>query len=166
MSRASKPEATLALDPVLAAAMSDLTSLVYDSHVTRVLRPRQLTRHFHLDGPETTGRAGCVAMFKGLKYAGVDWDTEVLCEWGTRRGWVAKDVALLREFGTGIQSGARFHTGPAPFDRSAVQRWLRGEATRPTRRRLKIMSCCRRDAEPPPSRAEKLARSTARFTRP
>jgi hypothetical protein len=32
-------------------------------------------------------------------------------------------------------------------------------------RRLKIMSCCRNDAEPSPSRAEKKAQSSARFTR-
>jgi len=81
--------------------MNDLTSLVYGSHVTSFLRPRQLTTHFHLDGPPGTGRAACVAMFKHLKHVGVDWDTGALVVWATRRGWVAKDISLLREFGTG-----------------------------------------------------------------
>jgi hypothetical protein len=166
MSRNSQRETTSGLDPVLTAAMNDLTSLVYDSHLTRFLRPRQLTTHFHLDGPETTGRAGCVAMFKSLKHFGVEWDTAALCDWATQRGWVVKDVDLLREFGSGVQSGARFHTGPAPWARSTMQAWLRGEATRQPRRTLKIMSCCGKKAELAPSRAEKLARNSARFTRP
>ena len=82
--------------PVLLAAMSDLTSLVYDSHISSYLRPRQLTTHFHLDGPATTGRAACVSMFKSLKHFGIEWETAVLCDWATQRGWVEKDVNLLR----------------------------------------------------------------------
>jgi len=150
--------------PVLLAAMSDLTSLVYDSHISSYLRPRQLTTHFHLDGPATTGRAACVSMFKSLKHFGIEWETAVLCDWATQRGWVEKDVNLLREFGNGIQSGARFHTGPDPFARSSVQSWLQGESTRRAPRRLKIMSCCRKAAAPP-SRAETKARSSALFRR-
>jgi hypothetical protein len=168
MPTTSQGEASAGLDPVLEAAMTDLTTLVYDSHVSSFLRPRQLTTHRHLDGPEGTGRAACVAMFKNLKHFGVEWESAALCEWATRRGWVAKDIVLLREFGNGIQSGARFHTGPAPWARSEVQSWLHGVSAhgtpRPTRS-LKIKSCCRNDAEPPPSRADKVARSSARFTK-
>ena len=148
--------------------MNDLTSLVYDSHVTSFLRPRQLTTHFHLDGPQGTGRAACVAMFKHLKHFGAEWDTAALCDWATRRGWVAKDITLLSDFGNGIQSGKRFHTAPQPWAPPMMESWLRGEpmnaAARPDRP-LKIMSCCRKDAEPPPSRSEKMARYSARFTR-
>lgn len=166
MSRRSQRETNVVLDPVVTAAMSDLTSLVYDSHLSRFLRPRQLTTHFHLDGPETAGRAGCVAMFKSLKHFGVEWDTATLCDWATQRGWVEKDVKLLREFGDGIHSGVRFHTGPVPWARSTMQAWQQGVAARQPRARLRIMSCCRKDAAPAPSRAEKLAGSSARFTRP
>jgi hypothetical protein len=149
-------------NPVLEAAMNDLTSLVYDSHVTSYLRPRQLTTHFHLDGPATTGRAGCVSMFKTLKHANVEWDTARLCEWATKRGWVPKDLALLAEFGTGVQSGIRFHTGPAPWANSNLDYWLRGETTRRPRT-IQIMSCCHKDVGPPPSRAERISKSSARF---
>lgn len=168
MSRTNPGETNSNLDPVLKAAMNDLTSLVYDSHVTSFLRPRQLTTHFHLDGPQGTGRAACVAMFKHLKHVGADWDTAVLCDWATRRGWVERDIALLREFGDGIQSGMRFHTVPQPWARSMMESWLRGvpmNATAQPNLPLKIMSCCRKDAELPPSRAEKMARYSARFTR-
>jgi hypothetical protein len=168
MSRRSQGEANPILDPVLEAAMNDLTSLVYDSHVTSFLRPRQLTTHFHLDGPPGTGRAACVAMFKHLKHVGLDWDTGALVVWATRRGWVAKDISLLREFGDGIQSGTRFHTDPQPWALPTVESWLRGvpmKATAQPNRRLKKMSCCQKVAERPPSRAEKMARSSARFTR-
>jgi hypothetical protein len=157
-----------ALDPVLEAAMTDLTSLIYDSHVTGFLRPRQLTTHFHLDGPAGTGRAACVAMFKHLKHNGVAWDTAALCDWSTRRGWAAKDTTLLFEFGTGIQRGARFHTDPQPWSGPQTEPWLRGEpmhATTQATSPLTIKSCCATQAEPPPSRAEKKARSTSRFTR-
>jgi hypothetical protein len=162
MSSSSQGEMPTSLNPVLEAAMSDLTSMVYDSHVSSYLRPRQLTTHFHLDGPATAGRAGCVAMFKTFKHAGVEWDTAALCAWATKRGWVPKDVALLREFGNGIQSGTRFHTGPVPFARSTFESWLQGETTR-SHRTVQIMSCCHKDVEPPPSRAERIARSSGRF---
>ncbi|HXC18846.1 MAG TPA: hypothetical protein VNT80_02950 [Acidimicrobiales bacterium] len=166
--RSSPKAAHVSLDPVLEAAMNDLTSLVYDSHLSSFLRPRQLTTHFHLDGPQGTGRAACVAMFKNLQHLGTEWDTATLCEWAARRGWVTKDIDLLREFGNGIQSGKRFHTVPRPWPWSITESWSRGvpmnDRARPNRR-LKIMSCCRKGAPPPPSRAERMARSSARFTR-
>jgi hypothetical protein len=148
--------------------MNDLTSLVYDSHVSRFLRPRQITTHFHLDSPQGTGRAACVAMFKHLKHRGVPWDTAVLCDWATRRGWVEKDVALLREFGDGIQSGSKFHTAPSPWAFSMMDLWLRGvlmnAAAQPSRP-LKIMSCCRKAAVPMLRRTKSSARYSSRFTR-
>jgi hypothetical protein len=168
MSRTPQGETDSSLGPVLEAAMNDLTSWVYDSHVSSYLRPRQLTTHFHLDGPQGSGRAACVAMFKHLKHIGVGWDTESLCDWATRRGWVEKDISLLREFGNGIQSGTRYHTVPQPWARSMMASWLRGETMRTTARpdrRLKIMSCCRKDAKLPLTRAQKLSRSSAPFTR-
>jgi hypothetical protein len=165
MSSTSNGEANTGLDPIVLAALSDLTSLVYDSHVSSYLRPRQLTTHFHLDGPSSTGRAAGVAMFKTLKHFGVEWDTGALCDWVTRRGWAAKDIVLLREFGDGIQSGTRFHTGPVPWARSQMEAWGRGESFRRMPRKLKMKSCCRKEAEPPLTRAEKLAKSSAPFTR-
>jgi hypothetical protein len=168
MSRATRGETTSSLDPILEAAMNDLTSLVYDSHVASFLRPRQLTTHFHLDDPQGTGRAACVAMFKHLKHIRADWNTANLCYWATRRGWVEKDITMLREFGDGIQTGTRFHTVPQPWARSMMESWRRGvpmNAATQLNRPLKIMSCCRRDAEPAPSRAEKMARYSVRFTR-
>jgi hypothetical protein len=163
MSSSSDGEIPASLNPVLEAAMNDLTSWVYDSHVASYLRPRQLTTHFHLDGPATSGRAACVAMFKTFKHGCVEWDTAALCDWATKRGWVPKDVALLREFGNGIQSGARFHTGPVPFARSTFASWLLGETTRRTPRTIQIMSCCHKNVGPPPSRAERMSKSSGRF---
>jgi hypothetical protein len=151
MSRSTPGENSSALDPLLEAAMNDLTSLVYDSHVSSFLRPRQLTTHFHLDAPQGTGRAACVAMFKHIKHLGAQWDTAALCDWATRRGWIEKDIVLLREFGNGIQSGSRFHTASSPWAHSMMDSWLRGalmNAAAQSNRSLKIMSCCRKTAEP------------------
>ncbi len=148
--------------------MNDLTALVYDSHVSSFLRPRQLTTHFHLDSSQGTGRAACVAMFKHLKHCGVQWNTAELCDWATRRGWVEKDTALLHQFGSGVQSGMRFHTVPRPWSPDLMNSWLHGKSFNATFRpnhALKIMSCCRKVAEPPPGRNEIMARHSARFTR-
>jgi hypothetical protein len=167
MSGTSQGETNSSLGPVLEAAMNDLTSWVYDSHVSSYLRPRQLTTHFHLDDSQGSGRAACVAMFKHLKYVGVDWDTAAVCEWAARRGWVEKDISLLREFANGTQLGTRFHTVPQPWARSMMGSWLQGEPMRATARpdrRLKIKSCCRQDAESPLTRAEKMSRSSSPFT--
>ena len=57
MFRSIRGETNPGLDSVLEAAMNDLKSLVYDSHVSTFLRPRQRTTHFHLDGSQGTGRA-------------------------------------------------------------------------------------------------------------
>ena len=49
-----------------------------------------------------------------------------------------------------------------------VEFWLRGEPMNAAARRsrpLRIMSCCRKDAETPTSRSEKMARYSPRFTR-
>lgn len=168
MSRKTQGEVNSGLDSVLEAAMNDLTSWVYDSHVTSFLRPRQLTTHFHLDGPEGSGRAASVAMFKHLKHFDVDWDTTTVTDWATRRGWIEQDIVLLREFGNGIQSGMRFHTGPQPWAHPIVESWLQGIpmiADQRTNHPLKIMSCCRKVAVPTLNRAEKLARHSTRFTR-
>ena len=167
MFRSVREESNSGLNPVVEAAMNDLTSLVYDSHVSSFLRPRQLTTHFHLDGSQGTGRAACVAMFKHLKHSGVEWNNAELSDWATRRGWVKKDIALLHEFGSGVQSGMRFHTVPRPWSPNLMDSWLHCESINATRsnRPLKIMSCCRKDAQPPPNRAEKMARHSARFTR-
>lgn len=168
MFRSARPNPMSSLNPVLEAAMNDLTALVYDSHVSSFLRPRQLTTHFHLDGSQGTGRAACVAMFKHLKHSGVHWNTAELCDWATRRGWVERDTALLREFGSGVQSGTRFHTVPRPWSPNLMNSWLQGKSFNVTSRHnrpLKIMSCCRRVADPPPSRDEKMTRYSAPFTR-
>jgi len=105
-------------------------------------------------------------MFKHLKHVGLDWDTGALVVWATRRGWVAKDISLLREFGTGSSLELGF-TRTLNLGRSPrLNRGFAGvpmKATAQPNRRLKKMSCCQKVAERPPSRAEKMARSSARF---
>jgi len=167
MSRRSQGEANPILDPVLEAAMNDLTSLVYDSHVTSFLRPRQLTTHFHLDvhrAPAARPASRCSNISNTLAWTGT---LAPSLFWATRRGWVAKDISLLREFGTGSSLELVSH-GPSTLGAPTVESWLRGvpmKATAQPNRRLKKMSCCQKVAERPPSRAEKMARSSARFTR-
>jgi hypothetical protein len=145
--RAGENETGIGARTAVEAALSDLTTWVYDSHVTRFLRPRQLTTHHHLDGRDGAGRAASVSMFKHLKHFGVTWDVHEVCDWATRRGWVSTDIALLRTFAQGVQSGTRFHTGPQPWPDSFVESWLRGVpmiATKRSNNSLKIKSAVSR----------------------
>ena len=131
---------------VVAAAMSDLTSWVYDARITSFMRWRVLT-HFHLDETHGSGRAACVGMFKDMKHFAVAWDTDQVCQWATRRGWVSRDVDALREFSDGVSNAVRLHTAPQPFPRDVVESWLTGRPLRASWRRdapLRIKSCCRR----------------------
>jgi hypothetical protein len=85
-----------------------------------------------------------------------------------RRGWVAKDVVLLREFAVGVHAGTRYHTVPQPWVRSIVQDWLRGApVTSASRlnRPVKLKSCCRKIGKEPLSRMDRMVRSSGRFTR-
>lgn len=131
---------------VVVAAMSDLTSWVYDARLTSFMRWRVLT-HFHLDELHGSGRAACVGMLKDLRHFAVTWDTDDVCQWAIRRGWVSRDVEALREFSDGGRNGVRFHTAPQPFPRAFVESWLTGGPLRASWRRdapLRIKSCCRR----------------------
>jgi hypothetical protein len=126
--------------------MTDLTRWVYDSHVTRYLHPRQLTTHFHLNDPNGSGRAASVGTFKNLKHFHVDWDVDRVVDWATHHGWLDADTALLYEFAQGVQSGTRFHTGPVPISRPAVESWLSGLPTSsmvPVGFTFRRMKCCR-----------------------
>ena len=166
--RAREIETGTGARAVLDAALSDLTTWVYDSHVSRFLRPRQLTTHHHLDDPDGAGRAASVSMFKHLKHFGVTWDVQEVCDWATRRGWVSTDITLLRTFSLGVQSGTRFHTGPQPWPNSFVESWLRGVqmmATKRSNNSLKIKSCCRRAVGERLGRADKKTQRSAIYTR-
>jgi len=130
---------------VVAAAMSDLTSWVYDARITSFMRWRVLT-HFHLDDPRGSGRAACVGVFKDLKHFAVAWDSDDVCQWAIRRGWVPRDVQALRELSDGVRDSVRFHTAPYPFPRDFVHSWLAGRPLRASWRRdapVRIKSCCR-----------------------
>lgn len=148
------------LQPVVMAAMTDLTRWVYDSHVSRFLRPRQLTTHFHLNDPEGSGRAAAVGIFRNLKHFQVEWDARLVVDWANDHGWLAADVSSLNEFALGVKEGARFHTGPIPWSRSMVDSWLQGIPTAspvPVGFAFRRRKCCRGEFKQPlrrdPSRA-------------
>ena len=130
---------------VVEAAMTDLTSWVYQTRLTSHLRWRVLT-HSHLDDPRGGGRAGTVQVFLHLKHFRVTWDTDQVCDWARRRGWAQKDLTHLREFSDGVRGSIRFHTGPRPFHHVFVESWLLGRPlgdTRKNRAPIRIKSCCR-----------------------
>lgn len=136
------------LSPELIAALTDLTKWVYDSHFSSFLCPRQLTTHFHLNDPNGSGRSATVSMFKHLKHFRVQWDPDLVVRWAYRQGWLASDLALLKEFAIGVKDGTRFHTGPAPWGRPTVDSWLKGlPMTTPIghQTQFRLKRCCRGD---------------------
>jgi hypothetical protein len=145
------------LSPEVLAAMTDLTKLVYDSHVSSFLRPRQLATHCHLDDPNGSGRAATVAMFKHLKYFQVPWEPDLVVRWAEHQGWLASDVALLNEFASGVKAGARFHTVPQPWPGPVVDSWVLGlpmTTAVSNRIRFRRKRCCRGDFKPPARRRD------------
>jgi len=147
---------------VIDAAMTDLTSWVYETRATSYMRWRVLT-HLHLDDPRGSGRAATVGMLKDLKHFGVSWDTEHLDGWARRRGWVSKDVVQLHEFFDGVRASVRFHTAPQPFHRQFVESWLHGEPLGDVSRRnapVLIKACCLEPAPVLLPRAPRQSRAT------
>ncbi len=137
---------------VVSAAMIDLTRWVYDSHVSRFLRPRQFTTHFHLNDLEGSGRATAVGTFKNLKHFQVEWDAQLVLDWAKDHGWLTVDLSSLNEFALGVQEGARFHTGPIPWSGSTVDSWLHGVPTAspvPVGFTFRRQKCCRGEFRQP-----------------
>jgi hypothetical protein len=100
------------LDPVLQAALQDLTRQVFEN------QPREGEA---LGDP--TSRAGAVHLFKHLKYHGYQWNVESVKEWAEAHHWPARDARTLADYAKGVQDGTRYHTQPDPWGRHAIHYW-------------------------------------------
>ena len=94
------------LDPVLQAALQDLTRQVFEK------QPREGEA---LGDP--TSRAGAVHLFKHLKYHEYHWNVESVKEWAESHHWPARDARTLGDYAKGVQDGRRYHTQPDPWGR-------------------------------------------------
>ena len=100
------------LDPVVEAALADLTDFVFRND------PREgeaLNEH--------NSQAGAVHLFKHLKYRGHRWGSEAVRVWALNHGWSAPDAEVLADYARGVEQGVRYHTTPDPFGRHAYRYW-------------------------------------------
>lgn len=107
------------LDPVVEAAMNDLTSFVYRRR--RVYSLKLEDREKSMKDP--SARAGAIHMFKHLKHHGYTFQPDDLRGWAMAHGWSARDAQELSEYAGGVLTGTRYHTHPDPFGRLAIERW-------------------------------------------
>lgn len=129
LSRVDEPVSTSGLDPVVQAAMTNLTSWVYPP-----LRERTRRRVFgqgrwerNLKNP--SNRAAVIHTCKHLKYHGFDFPPDQLRDWALAHGWRDEDADELHDYATGVRDGTRYHTSPDPVGRHAIHQWRKAAAS-------------------------------------
>lgn len=107
------------LDPVVEAAMKDLTAFVFRRR--RVFSLRLEDREKSLR--DRSARAGAIHMFKHLKYHRYTFEPDEVRVWAVNHGWSTRDAHELAEYAEGVLAGTRYHTAPDPFGRDAIEGW-------------------------------------------
>lgn|GEM_PF-3280752 len=115
------------LDPVVQAAMTDLTSWVYPPLRERVRRRLGGQGKWERSLKNPSNRAAAIHMCKHLKHHGYDFPPDQLHSWAMAHGWKAEDAQELHDYAAGVLAGTRYHTHPDPFGMHAIHRW-RGDA--------------------------------------
>jgi len=115
------------LDPVVAAAMCQLTDWIYHRYHPVHRRLRNIPIRFRgLRDPSS--RSGAIHILKNLKYHGYMLDPNQLRDWAIEHGWKASDARDLSGYAEGILSGRRYHTVANPFGYSDIDRWREAAA--------------------------------------
>jgi hypothetical protein len=107
------------LDPVVVAALENLTSFVFRRRRIYSLRLEKRSKSLADPG----ARAGAVHTFKHLKYHGYSFDPGAVAHWAKAHGWTADDADELSNYAAGVLAGTRYHTRPDPFGMGAIDRW-------------------------------------------
>jgi hypothetical protein len=110
------------LDPVVAAAMIELTDWTY--HRYHAVHRRLRNVPFRRKGlHDSSSRSGAIHMLKSLKYHGYPLRPDELHKWAIGHGWKVSDARELSAYAEGIRTGQRYHTAPDPFGRLAIDKW-------------------------------------------
>jgi hypothetical protein len=110
------------LDPVVAAAMNQLTDWTYHRYHAVHRRLRNVPLRFKgLRDPSS--RSGAIHMLKNLEYHGYPVHPDDLRKWAIEHGWKASDARDLSAYAEGIRTGQRYHTVPDPFGHLAIDQW-------------------------------------------
>lgn len=111
------------LDPVVQAAMADLTLWVYPPLRQRVRYFTHNNRRWERSLKNPSNRAATVHLCKHLKHHKYDFQPDKLRDWAIAHGWKMEDAQKLHGYAEGVLAGARYHTHPDPFGTHAIHRW-------------------------------------------
>ena len=110
------------LDPVVAAAMVQLTGWTYHRHRRIHQRYRNVVlRSRGLRDPSS--RSAAIHVFTNLRYHGYAVDPSALHDWAAAHGWRPSDARALADYADGVRSGRRYHTVSDPFGHRAIDLW-------------------------------------------
>jgi len=112
-----------ALDPVVEAAMTHLTSWVYPPLRQRISYFTHNNRRRERSLKNPSNRAATVHVFKHLKHHKYPFQPDQLRDWGIAHGWKADDAQELHDYAEGVLTGKRYHTDPDPFGMHAIHDW-------------------------------------------
>jgi hypothetical protein len=110
------------LDPVVAAAMVQLTDWTYHRHHAIYRRLRNVP--LRIKGlRDPSSHSGAIHMLKNLKYHGYPIPPDDLRKWAMAHGWKSSDARELSVYAESIHTGQRYHTVPDPFGHRIIDRW-------------------------------------------
>jgi hypothetical protein len=131
------------LDPVVQEALKDITSWTYPRKrlfprqaplaLRRLLAPYLRKRGIYQGGPapikpqrslnDPSAKAAAIHGFKHLKHHGYAFEPDLVRSWALNHRWQPNDADQLSEYASGVLNGKRYHSGPDPMGRQAIDRW-------------------------------------------
>jgi hypothetical protein len=118
-----KPVDAPVLNPVVQAAMRNLTSSVYPSLRQRIHFFTHTNQKWERSLKNPSSRAEAIHTFKHLKHHGYDFPPDQLRDWAMTHGWETQDADELCDYAEGVLAGKRYHTDPDPVGMHAIHQW-------------------------------------------
>jgi hypothetical protein len=131
LSRSGESVRSSELDPVVQAAMTNLTSCVYPPLRERMRRLAYGQGRWDRSLKNASNRAAAIHTCKHLKHHGYDSPPDQLRDWALAHGWRAEDADELHDYAAGVRAGTRYHTSPDPVGRQAIPHWRKTAANSP-----------------------------------
>jgi hypothetical protein len=113
------PTAEVTLDPIIDAALHELTAWVFRSRRIYNLRLEKREKSLIDSG----ARDAAIHVFKHLKHHGYALEPREIRVWAIRHRWPSGEAQLLSDYAAGVEAGVRYHTGADPFGPWAFDEW-------------------------------------------
>ena len=106
------PTAEVTLDPIIDAALHELTAWVFRSR--RIYNLRLEKREKSLI--DSRARDAAIHVFKHLKHHGYALEPREIRAWATRHRWPSGEAQLLSDYAVGVEAGVLITRVPIPLD--------------------------------------------------